>query len=394
MTTEYFWDTDMKIYYISPSEIPSRSANSIHVILQTHALNSIGNSVTLFCKRTIRDSSEFRQAVDDGYGLSFREINIISYFSKSSTATNIKIMLLFLLYFFKNPIPDLIISRNLYASFVLAVILRKRIFFETHQLEFGLKKFMQKSIIRSNSVTTILISGQLLKFIRNHLEIENFNHIILPDAAKEGIKPISPHRKKELLDDVTGHQNWDLVCSYFGAIHEGRGVEVIYEMAHKRPKVLFLIYGGTKTECDDLNDLSTLNNLKHYPHISHKEALDRMQVADILLMPYQRKLSVGEDGKGSNTSDWMSPMKMFDYLASGVPIISSDLKSLREILKHKHNSILVEPTDSDSWAEALDMLSSDSNLYDTVAKNAYLDYKTKYTWNIRAENIIKKSKSI
>ena len=73
-------------------------------------------------------------------------------------------------------------------------------------------------------------------------------------------------------------------------------------------------------------------------------------------MPYQRNVSIGI--KGSNTADWMSPLKLFEYMSSGVPIISSDLPVLREILEDRRNALLVPPKNFDSWDEALKIIRS------------------------------------
>ena len=37
----------------------------------------------------------------------------------------------------------------------------------------------------------------------------------------------------------------------------------------------------------------------------------------------------------------MSPLKLFEYLASGTPILCSNIKVLREVLKNQYNSILI-----------------------------------------------------
>ena len=107
---------------------------------------------------------------------------------------------------------------------------------------------------------------------------------------------------------------------------------------------------------------------------------------DILLMPYQEKVSIGV--KGHDTAQWMSPMKMFEYMATGLPIISSDLPSLREVLQNKKNALLVSPSDPRAWCDALDCLSLDSELACRIGKKAYQDYKDKYTWGARARKII------
>ena len=59
-------------------------------------------------------------------------------------------------------------------------------------------------------------------------------------------------------------------------------------------------------------------------------------------MPYQTKVSINSDNFNDDISQFISPLKMFEYLATGIPIISSDLKVLREILKDQKNSLLVK----------------------------------------------------
>ena len=42
-----------------------------------------------------------------------------------------------------------------------------------------------------------------------------------------------------------------------------------------------------------------------------------------------------------NISNYNSPLKMFDYLAAGRVIVSSKRNGILEVLKHNHNSIIV-----------------------------------------------------
>ena len=79
-----------------------------------------------------------------------------------------------------------------------------------------------------------------------------------------------------------------------------------------------------------------------------------MSSVDLLLMPYQNKVSIGV--RGQDTSRWMSPMKMFEYMAAGQAIVASDLPVLREILVHKHNAILTKADDVIEWETAIKML--------------------------------------
>jgi len=84
---------------------------------------------------------------------------------------------------------------------------------------------------------------------------------------------------------------------------------------------------------------------------------------------------------------------MFEYLASGVPLISSDLPVLREVLINEYNSLLVPPEDYEEWVLALSRLIDDKNLSDSIGKQAHTDYKSMYTWEKRADSLIRILKS-
>ena len=83
---------------------------------------------------------------------------------------------------------------------------------------------------------------------------------------------------------------------------------------------------------------------------------------------------------------FMSPMKMFEYMASGTPIITTDLPSVREILSEK-NAYFVKPGDPQGLARGISEVLSNQVLSDNISKQAFNDV-SKYTWNVRAENIL------
>ncbi len=50
----------------------------------------------------------------------------------------------------------------------------------------------------------------------------------------------------------------------------------------------------------------------------------------------------------THTSErYTSPLKLFEYLAAGRPIVASDLAALREVLRHEDNALLVESGSAD-----------------------------------------------
>ena len=84
---------------------------------------------------------------------------------------------------------------------------------------------------------------------------------------------------------------------------------------------------------------------------------------------------------------WMSPMKMFEYMASGVPIISSKFKVLEEVLINDFSVAYVDNMEPENWIAAIKKLGNDSNIRATLGQNARLEVE-KYTWEKRADKIL------
>jgi glycosyltransferase involved in cell wall biosynthesis len=83
----------------------------------------------------------------------------------------------------------------------------------------------------------------------------------------------------------------------------------------------------------------------------------------------------------------MSPLKLFEYMASQRPIISSDLPSVREILDES-NCLFCKPDNHKDLAVKILKLIKDSELSKKIANKAFRDVQ-KYTWDRRVKKILK-----
>jgi len=94
-------------------------------------------------------------------------------------------------------------------------------------------------------------------------------------------------------------------------------------------------------------------------------------------------------GGGTNLADWMSPLKMFEYMAQGKAIIASDLPVLREVLRDGENALLCDPDDPAAWAEALTGLAGQRQRLTELGDCARRDFLNSYSWDQRARHILK-----
>ena len=91
--------------------------------------------------------------------------------------------------------------------------------------------------------------------------------------------------------------------------------------------------------------------------------------------------------KKINLVQSMSPLKMFDYLASSNVILASDLKVYRHILEHKFNSILINNSKVNEWVKWIDKIFKSKKKFLHIKKNAKKT-AANHTWIKRSQNII------
>ncbi len=378
-----------KVFYISPSVLPSRTANSVHVVHQCAGFAKAGAQVTLFAKRSLPNVAETSAALAATYGVLEGTFDLDSFFSRSPRGDSLKIAALALYRLARRPRPDLVLSRNLYAAYVLAVLQGRPLVFETHQLESGPRKPLQRAIMTRPNVTTLVISEKLKEILSTHHDVSPACALVLHDAAPEGIRPLPVETKRPVLQELLPTQDlsaWQAVCGYFGHLYPGRGIEVIEAMARARPRVLFLVFGGNERDIADRRAATQMDNLVFAGFLPHATAQRAMAACDVLLMPYQTSVSIGVSGH--DTARWMSPMKMFEYLASGTPLISSDLPVLREVLDDERTALLAQPDHTEAWLGQLDRLLAEPTLAVKLGTEGHRRYMESHTWTRRAEAIL------
>lgn len=384
----------MNILYLSPALLPSRSANSIHGVRMCEAFSLLGHEVLLVSGRSVCSSASYKQNVETFYGVQLKSVRLFSFYWPFLKGLNSLLgffsIFLYVLLRIKKWQPDLIVARNLYAAFLLRSFIQRGLFFETHQVEQGWRKYLQRKLVREKGLHTIVISQALKQMLKEHAGCMDFHPLVLHDAAPKGIQCIPTEIKIKqralLFGEKLTDGRFNKVAGYFGHLYPGRGVDIIRELAKRHPDIAFMVFGGNKEQIRELQKTVYSANFMIMGYVNPGNVLDLMSIMDILLMPYQTTVSIGD--KRSNTSSYMSPMKMFEYMACGVPIIASDLPSIKEVLVNRHNCLLATPDDVNAWSRCLSCLCDDDDLAQSIGRTAHSGYKEKYNWNFRAARII------
>ncbi|MCB2106409.1 MAG: glycosyltransferase family 4 protein [Rhodobacteraceae bacterium] len=89
---------------------------------------------------------------------------------------------------------------------------------------------------------------------------------------------------------------------------------------------------------------------------------------------------------------YASPLKLFEYLALGKPVIAPDQPNLREILTHEDNALLFDPHDDASLGVALTRLLRDPDLRARLGTSAKATISRRgLTWDDNARRVVERA---
>jgi glycosyltransferase involved in cell wall biosynthesis len=172
---------------------------------------------------------------------------------------------------------------------------------------------------------------------------------------------------------------------YTGHLYTGRGIELLIDLARKMKDHFFLIVGGSDSDIARFrNETEGMENLEFVGFKPPALMFTYLRAADVLLMPYSETIHVHG---GGNTAAFASPMKMFEYMAAGRPILASTLPVLKEVLKDEVNALLLPCDQTNAWIDALRRLAQQPEFANSIAQQARLDVE-QYTWENRAQRFV------
>ena len=172
------------------------------------------------------------------------------------------------------------------------------------------------------------------------------------------------------------------VVAYAGHFYAWKGADVLVEALALLPGVRGLFIGGLPGESDDARLRSRARDRGLTGRVTFTGLVPPAEVAGLL---------AGADALVLPTVDtpysrYTSPLKLFEYMAAGRPVVASDLPPLREVVEHGRTAFLVPPGDPEALAAGVRALLDDPAAAERMARAA-LDRVADYAWERRAERL-------
>ncbi len=352
-------------------DYPNTSAYSIHVVKMCDAFSNYTN-LNLFVPSSANAFNKIKKNYNLKNKFNFKtifkkkkKINFISKINFSLKILNQER--------YKKNVQHLYVSRSIIFA-IFSTILRKKTILEIHHNLTGFTKiifYSAKLLGLLNNLKYIFIHKNLLKIFK----VKKNDYICLDDAVN--IEDFKKYKKPKKLKKT---------CVYVGSFHKGKGLELIQKISKKLSNINFHLYGDKKF----LENHTAQKNIKVFGFINYKDVPKILSNYNIALMPYGNSI-LGRIKK-VNLVNYISPLKMFDYLASQNIILASNLNVYSHILKHKKNSILIKNSNINLWCNWINKIFKTLKKYEYIKVNAYSTAKN-YTWDKRAKKIIKFSES-
>lgn len=85
---------------------------------------------------------------------------------------------------------------------------------------------------------------------------------------------------------------------------------------------------------------------------------------------------------------YFSPLKVFEYMSSGLPVVASAIGQIPELINHGENGLLCRPGDASGFASALSLLRESPDLRARLGKAARHSILEAHTWQMVVDRIL------
>jgi glycosyltransferase involved in cell wall biosynthesis len=221
------------------------------------------------------------------------------------------------------------------------------------------------------SADRIFVVTGVLKEIVASAGVSRERIIVIPNGVDRDSYPADPYQTRP---------GTPLTIGFVGFVRSWHGLDsVIAGLASERdnPLMRLIIVGDGPARLDLERQAETLDIRKivEFTGVQNRQEIPEViRTFDIALQP--RAVS------------YASPLKLFEYMASGRAIVAPDQPNIREILTHEETAILFDPNDPPSLWRAISRLAGDPQLRERLGRAARRALEARdYSWQANAARV-------
>lgn len=330
----------LRIAILFAGRFPSEKAAGLFVDLNAQSLVEAGAEVTVIAPRRLGRG----QLQDVPYRVAYLptlDVSRVPFLGPVSNYVSVGIFSLFstLWLLFKTNRNVVVISNEAF-PLIAASLVRKKLMYEMHDyadrsqsMYRRLFRRVQRILVTNNWKRNQLINEFAVpqdKIIveRNGVDTSAFGTVKMDDARRQ-----------------LGLRNDEKLVVYTGHLYEWKGADTLARAAELVPEATFVFVGGTEADVARFKkERGSVPRIQIVGHVPHDRVPLWQSAADVLVLP--------NSGKEEISVHYTSPMKLFEYMASERPIVTSDLPSIREVLPGDAG-YFAQPDNPESFAERI-----------------------------------------
>lgn len=364
----------MKVYYVANFYMPFEKAYGIQLAKMCEAFVEEGVDLTLVLPRrgpctSLREFYKLRVDIPTVWlpALDFSEYDRAGYAMMS-----LSFSISYLLFFLRKRLLGeqfvlYTIDADRYSSSALALV-PAPIFSEMHG---GKPRTISSRLLFSRLRGVIAINSIIIRELKETFPRSGAAYIAEPNGVD--LAAFAPQDKMRARSALGLPADVPIVL-YAGRFYEWKGLEIIPAAARCSPELRWQIVGGTQDQFRTVVNGELPSNVHCAGGKSHRDMPVWIAAADAVLV-----LGTKRDEQSYR---WTSPMKLFEYLAAGRPIIASATPAVREIVSEKE-AFLYEPDAAEDLARCAREVVKGGPESDTRIASA-LSLAQSHSWNERA----------
>lgn len=377
----------MRIVYLSASTLPSTDANAVQVMKMCNGLVRRGHEVVLVARRPTCGGAVATEDVFGFYGveqrwkiiwLHTRRVKLLRVVAQVVQLVRLRRLV---------RRADVLYGRHA-LGLLLSAVDGVDVLYECHEVPSARwRRILERYLLSRPSVRRIVfISRGLCAEYMARVNVSNVSVVVAHDGADAGV---AIDDGSLVSSEVSLHwpgRRGCLQVGYVGSLYEGKGADEVLNMASRLPDMDFHIVGtGAARDVERIRCRSGGSNVFVHGFVPPSGLWAYYSKFDIVVVPPQRSV-VLRDGR-TDIARWMSPLKLFEAMGHGKPMLVSDLPVLREVVTDERTGILVEPANVAMWCKRLEEL-KDPERRQRIGAEAQAEVASRYSWEVRADAVL------